>query len=88
MTRWLWAALVLAVAAAGVQSWRLERLRTAWASDRATAAEVASMQLRQAQAQVAAARAALAEAKEAENALPNGDACGLDAGRVRLLPSR
>lgn len=86
--RALWAALALAVAAAGWQSWRLELVQRAWAEERATRAEIESSQLKRAFADLADARAALAEAKEAERALPNGDDCGLDAARVRLLPGR
>lgn len=86
--RWLWAALVLAVAVAGWQSWRAERIAAACARARADAAADAAMVLKQAQADTASARAELNKAKEAERDLPNGNSCGLDAGRVRLLPGR
>lgn len=55
---------------------------------RADAVERQLEATRKAQANVIALQSALDSAKEQERALPNGNDCGISAGRVRLLPQR
>ena len=86
MTRALAAALIAALAFAGWQSWRLERERSDRATERADMLAAVAARQMAAAAKMTQLRDDL-RAAQAENAIPNGDGCGLDVERVRLLPS-
>lgn len=85
MTRALAIALCAAVVAAGVQTWRLERVQRHYAVAEAEAASALAKQRADAAATITALRGDFEEIMEKANALPDADACGLDAGRVRAL---
>ncbi|WP_226552990.1 hypothetical protein [Celeribacter naphthalenivorans] len=63
----------------------MERVRLAWATERAVTAEGAVKDLTDTAATITALRGEFEEIMETANALPNADACGFDDGRVRAL---
>ena len=82
----LWGAVVFVLLVISVfQTWRLERVRLEWATERAVTAEGAVKELTDTAATITALRGTFEEIMETANALPNADACGFDDGRVRAL---
>ncbi|QLP96172.1 MAG: hypothetical protein HZY79_00490 [Rhodoblastus sp.] len=68
--------------------WRaeIEKSNAQAARDKAAQSEVAARTRAQAEAEIAALKSALTDMETKNAALPHGDRCGLERGRVRILP--